>query len=232
MTGIARFNHPGRVSPAVLLDSEPAIGPASFGNVRRLQRRLWAAAKQSGERRFHALYDRIYRGDVLWEAWERVRKNRGAAGVDRVTLAYVQEVYGVRRLLGELQADLRAGEYRPAPARRVDIPKPDGSRRAMKRLRDKIRDRTGRNRVGRDIREVIADVNPVLRGWGNYFRTGNAADKFRQADDFVVRRLRTLMVKKRGRNLHAGQAQAWTEDWFSGHGLHRLRGTIRYPKAA
>jgi group II intron reverse transcriptase/maturase len=100
-------------------------------NVRRLQRRLWTAAKQSAERRFHALYDRICRDDVLWEAWERVRKNRGAAGVDRITLAYVEEQYGVRRLLGELQADLRAGCYRPAPARRVDIPKSDGSKRPL-----------------------------------------------------------------------------------------------------
>jgi RNA-directed DNA polymerase len=106
------------------------------------------------------------------------------------------------------------------------------SQRAMNRLREKIRDRTGRNRAGTDIRVVIADLNPVLRGWGNYFRTGNAADKFGQADGYVVFRLRRLMIKKRGRNLRAGQVQAWTENWFNGHGLHRLRGTIRYPKAA
>jgi RNA-directed DNA polymerase len=124
MAGTARPNHPGGREPVVL----PWV---STVKVPQLQRRLWAAAKQSPERRFHALYDRIHRGDVLWEAWERVRKNRGAAGVDRVTLAYVQEVYGVSRLLGELQADLRAGRYRPAPARRVDIPKPDGGKRPL-----------------------------------------------------------------------------------------------------
>jgi RNA-directed DNA polymerase len=107
------------------------------------------------------------------------------------------------------------------------------SQRAMKRIRSKVRDRTGSNRVGvRDIRAVIAELNPVLRGWGNYFRTGNAANKFTQVDDYVAWRLRRLMIKKRGRNLRAGQAQQWTEAWFNQHGLHRLRGTIRYPKAA
>ena len=106
------------------------------------------------------------------------------------------------------------------------------SQRAMKRLREKIRDRTGRNRVGQDIRVVIADLNRVLRGWGNYFRTGNAANKFGEADDYVVFRLRRLMIKKRGRNLRGWQAATWTEDWFNGHGLHRLRGTIRYPRTA
>ena len=70
--------------------------------VRELQRALWAAAKQSEGRRFHALYDRICRGDVLWEAWERVRENRGAAGVDRVTLVAVED-YGVDRMLRELR---------------------------------------------------------------------------------------------------------------------------------
>ncbi|GBQ04470.1 hypothetical protein SSP531S_59670 [Streptomyces spongiicola] len=79
---------------------------------------------------------------------------------------------------------------------------------------------------------MIADLNLILRGWGNYFRTGNAASKFRAADLYVVWRLHRLMVKKRGRNLRGGQWQEWTEEWFNGHGLYRLRGTIRYPKTA
>jgi RNA-directed DNA polymerase len=107
------------------------------------------------------------------------------------------------------------------------------SQQAMKRLRGKVRDQTGRNRTGvKDIRDVIADLNPLLRGWGGYFRTGNAALKFRQADRYVAWRLKRLLIKKRGRNLRAGQADQWTEEWLHGLGLHKLSGTIRYPKAA
>jgi RNA-directed DNA polymerase len=125
MAGPARSDYPGGPRPAVL------EGQWSPGKVRQLQRGLWTAARQPPDRRFHALYDRFCRGDVLREAWERVRRNRGAAGVDRITLAYVEEQYGVRRMLAELQRDLREGCYRPASARRVDIPKPQGGKRPL-----------------------------------------------------------------------------------------------------
>ena len=98
--------------------------------VRQLQRQLWAAAKRAPGRRFHALYDHVHRGDVLWEAWRRVRANRGAAGVDGQSLSSVEQ-YGVERFLAELGSNLQAGEYRAQVVRRRYIPKADGRERPL-----------------------------------------------------------------------------------------------------
>jgi len=428
--------------------------------VRQLQRRLWAAAKRAPGRRFHALYDHIGRGDVLLEAWRRVRRNKGAAGVDGQSIRDVEQ-YGVERFLEELGSALRAGTYRPAVVRRRYIPKADGkkrplgiptvrdrvaqmaaklvlepvfeadflpcsfgfrpkrsatmaletlrkrgakgghhvldadirdyfgsidhdklmklverrisdrrmlkllrqwleagvmdegvvsrtvagtpqggvispllsniylhvldvlwtrhsaplgtlvryaddfvvmcatrraceeaearvrailgrlglelhpdktrrvelydgkegfdflgchlhkrmsgtlweqkrrrlyflqrwpSSRAMQRIRQRVKQLTPRSRCHADVREVITELNPVLRGWGNYFRTGNANKRFNQLDSYVHRRLRALRVKRKGRHLRAGEAARWTREYFENLGLYRLRGTIRYPE--
>jgi RNA-directed DNA polymerase len=90
---------------------------------RALQHVLYRSAKQRPTRRFHALFDKVTRSDILQRAWDDVRANRGAPGVDGVSIADV-EARGLAAFLEQLAADLRAGRYRPAPLRRVRIPKP------------------------------------------------------------------------------------------------------------
>ncbi len=114
--------------------------PAEQDKVQALQRALYRAAKADPERRFHALYDKVHRRDILERAWVRVRANQGAPGIDRTTIADV-EAYGVSRLLEELSADVRGEQWRPLPARRVWIPKPGSSEQrplSIPAVRDRI----------------------------------------------------------------------------------------------
>ena len=161
-------------------------GRSPRDQVRELQRRRWIAAKRSPQRRFHASYDRIYRPDILWEAWRRVKRKRAS---------YLQREPSVR---------------------------------SMKRAR--VNELTSRRWHGvKDARVLIRKLNPVLRGWGSYFRTGNAARRFKPVDSHVGGRLKRLQVKRKGRTLRAGEAAHWTREFFESLGLHRLRGTVNYP---
>ena len=103
--------------------SPTPVGVEELDAVRALQHALYRAAKADPGRRFHALYDKVSRRDVLQRAWEQVRRNRGAPGIDQWTIAQVEQ-YGVDRLLDKLAGALKDGSYRPLAARRVLIPKP------------------------------------------------------------------------------------------------------------
>jgi len=97
--------------------------PARLDHARKLQRTLYRVAKQQPERRFTLLYDKVCRPDILQEAWQRVKSNKGAAGVDEVDIDEIRE-YGEVRFLGEIARELRDGNYRVSLVRRVHIPKP------------------------------------------------------------------------------------------------------------
>ena len=118
----------------------PNIGQQhSIEKSRQLQRNLYLAAKKDKQRRFHALYDRIFRLDILWRAWKEVRENKGSAGIDGITFEMIEE-YGVEEYLLDIQEDLKNKKYRPKPVKRVYIPKPDGKQRPLgiPTIRDRI----------------------------------------------------------------------------------------------
>lgn len=112
----------------------------TIDKVRELQRTLYRAVKADPRRRFHALYDKVYRKDVMAQAWSQVLRNRGAAGIDHVTLVDIKQ-YGVSRLLNEMSVDLRDGNYRPLPGLRVWILKPgadEGRPLSIPAIRDRV----------------------------------------------------------------------------------------------
>jgi RNA-directed DNA polymerase len=92
--------------------------------VQDLQARLSRAAKQTLDREFGALYDKMYRRDVLMEAWRRVRANKGAPGIDEQDIESIEQEIGVRTFLKDIRRELKHGRYRPRPVKRCWIEKP------------------------------------------------------------------------------------------------------------
>ena len=101
------------------------------------------------------------------------------------------------------------------------------SPRAMASVRAKIRERTPRWRASWDLADVVADLNPVLRGWGNYFRFGNSSRKFAQVDGFVHERMAKLARTKYG-GRERGLVTRYNYEWLTSLRVHRLKGTVRY----
>lgn len=98
--------------------------------VRELQRKLYLSAKENKKRRYHALYDKVYRIDILWKAWKQVKANGGTGGIDKI---YIEDVvkYGEEKFILEIQSELIENNYYPKPVNRVYIPKKDGSKRPL-----------------------------------------------------------------------------------------------------
>lgn len=151
---------------------------------RQLQRRLYLAAKSSRGRRFHALFDRIHRPDILWRAWIEVRANGGAAGADGVTLEEVER-QGVEQFL-----QLRY-HFKKVRARRSGklVPLMWPAPKAMKRVRSRIREQTERRGLRYPMEVMVAKLNPIVRGWRNTYRIGNSTRQFQALDRYLTMRL-------------------------------------------
>ena len=103
-------------------------------------------------------------------------------------------------------------------------------RKAVQKLRNRVRELTGPRAAGKDLKAVIEDLNPVLRGWGNYFRTGNADREFNKMDGFVYRRLTGWLYRRGGQR--TGRKIEWISRSFWDMKLHKLQGTVKYPSQA
>lgn len=132
-------------------------------SIRTLQRKLYRKAKQEPAYRFHALYDKVYRADILSHAYRLVRANKGSAGIDGVTFEDIEEQEGVTAFIAELEEALRDKTYKPAPVKRVMIPKSNGGQRPLGILT--IRDRVAQMAAKLVIEPIFeADFCDTLPG--------------------------------------------------------------------
>jgi group II intron reverse transcriptase/maturase len=152
--------------------------------VRALQRVLYRSAKQDRTRRFHALFDKLARSDVMWRAWVDVATNQGASGVDGVTITSIEDggAESVRAFLDSLAGQLRAGTYRPMPLRRVRIPKPGRPGESRPLGIPTIADRVVMTAVKIVLEPIFeADFRPVSYGFRPKRSAQQALEAVRQA---------------------------------------------------
>ena len=154
--------------------------------VRQLQNKLYLTAKKCDSRRFHALYDKVYRDDILFEAWKRVKANKGSSGVDGIRIEDIEEM-GIEKYLSEIKSELMDGKYKPSPVKRVMIPKPDGSERPLgiPTVRDSKKNVNGRSLLVAKEEDLIKNLNPKITGWKNYYST-KTNEKWMQALDWYI----------------------------------------------
>ena len=154
--------------------------------VRQLQNKLYLTAKKCDSRRFHALYDKVYRDDVLFEAWKRVKANKGSSGVDGIGIEDIEEM-GIEKHLSEIKSELMDGKYKPSPVKRVMIPKPDGSERPLgiPTVKDSKKNVNGRSLLVAKEEDLIKNLNPKITGWKNYYST-KTNEKWMQALDWYI----------------------------------------------
>ena len=175
---------------------------------RRLQRARERAAKASPERRFHARYDQVYREDILERAWEEGRD--GQNGVDFLGLHHRQVASW--RWRGKRYLQQWPGQ------------------RAMHRVRDRVNAiTTPRYRLKEPSAPIVGEINRVLRGWGAYFRVGNAVRQFAKIDRYVRMRVGRWLSKKTGRTGRRWQGQI--KAMLATLGLYHLRGTVAWTTA-
>src|SRR6266511_4294231 len=174
---------------------------------RELQRALYRAAKASAARRFHALFDKVTREDILRRAWREVKANAGAAGVDGQTISDIEQC-GVDQFLTALAVDLQEGKYRPRPVRRVFIPKADGGERPLgiPTVRDRVvqaaakvvlepifeadfRDCSYGFRPRRSAHQAMGVIRSAVNAGANWVVDADIAAFFDQVDPRVLMKL-------------------------------------------